>query len=160
MLANVALLMEQAVGVAQQGVQAGGQMAGQMGRQAGEMMRGGPGMHGGGFFWGGLGTAVVWAGIILLVLWIVRNWSNPNNRVASFLRGLVTNVQSTVQSTVQPSTPVTSSGQSALEVLQSRYAKGEISREEYQTIRRDLVGEVAPVALTETATAPESPVQA
>ena len=158
MLANMTILMDKAVEGAQRGVQAGGQMGEQAGRQAGEMMRGGSGMHGGGFFLEGLGMAVVWAVVILLVLWIVRNWSNPNNRVASFLHGLVTNVQSTIhsvaQSTGQASAPVTSGGQSALEILQSRYAKGEISREEYQTIRGDLLGEVVAAAVASSEAAP------
>jgi hypothetical protein len=36
------------------------------------------------------------------------------------------------------------SSQAPLEILQTRYAKGEITREEYETIRRDLTGEPAP----------------
>ena len=147
MLAKMALLMDKTVEGAQRGVQAGGQMGEQMGRQMEGMMRG---EHGGSFLWEGLGVAVVWAVVILLVLWIVRNWSNPNNRVASFLRGLLTSLQPS-DNTVRSS--AVSSQQTPLEVLQSRYAKGEISREEYQAIRADLASEVPAAPVSEASTA-------
>ena len=118
----------------------GGQMAGQMG----EMMRGG---HPGGFLMGGLFTAVWAALIVLLVLWIMRNWSNPNNPITTFARRAV--------ATVKSSSVGVSATQTPLEIVQTRYAKGEINREAYETMRRDLTGEVAPTPST-----PVPPVEA
>jgi putative membrane protein len=98
------------------------------------MMRGGPGGHGfggGGLFLGGL-MSVLWTVLIVLaVLWVTRNWASIKeyaNRTASSFqsRGGV------------------ASSQAPLEILQTRYAKGESTREEYETIRRDLTGEPAP----------------
>jgi uncharacterized membrane protein len=90
------------------------------------MMRGGPR---GGFFLGGL-LSVVWTALlVLLILWIVRNWAG----ISASLRRAV--------SSVQTSSPTPSATQTPLEILQTRYASGAISREEYETIRRDLVGE-------------------
>jgi putative membrane protein len=94
----------------------------------GGMMRGGPG----GFFLGGL-LSVVWTALlVLLVLWIVRNWS-----------GITAALRRTA-STIQSSSPATGATQTPLEIVQTRYAKGEISREEYEAIRRDLLGEAPP----------------
>lgn len=104
----------------------GGPMAG----AAGGMMRGG---HPGGVFWGGLSTAIWAALIVLLVLWIVRNWSSPRNPLTNFTRRAV--------SAIQTSTSPASSPQTPLEILQTRYAKGEVNREEYEAIRRDLTGQ-------------------
>jgi uncharacterized membrane protein len=100
------------------------------------MMRGG---HPGGFFLGGLMTAVWAALIVLLVLWVIRNWSSPRNPITAFTRRAA--------AAVQASNPVAGGTQTPLEILQTRYAKGEINREEYETIRRDLTGETpsAPV---------------
>ena len=96
------------------------------------LMRGGPGGHGGGFMVGGL-MSVLWTVVIVLaVLWVTRNWDSIKgyaNRAASSLK--------------VGSAPVS---QAPLEILQMRYAKGEITREEYDTIRRDLTGEPAPAA--------------
>src|SRR3954470_2594436 len=97
------------------------------GPQMGAFERGG---HGGGlfgFFAGGLVTAV-WAAIIVLtVMWVVRNWSSPKNPVKNFLD--------------RAGTPAVGNTQTPLEVVQLRYAKGEITREEYEALRRDLAGE-------------------
>ncbi|MCX6000878.1 MAG: SHOCT domain-containing protein [Chloroflexi bacterium] len=82
-------------------------------------------MHPGGFGngyggWGmamGLVMLVFWAlaiaGIVLLVMWIVR-------------RG--------------PVVPPASGGSRALEILQERYARGDIDKAQYEQIRRDLEG--------------------
>ena len=95
----------------------------------GGMMHGG---YGGGFFLGGLLTAFWAALIVLLVLWIVRNWSN------------ISAATRRATSSVQTSSPAVSPVQTPLEIVQTRYAKGEISREEYDTLRRDLQGEAPP----------------
>lgn len=93
------------------------------------MMRGGPGGHGG-FLAGGL-MSILWTVVIVLaVLWVTRNWDKIKGYVSS-----------TAASFKSSSAPV---AQVPLEILQTRYAKGEITREEYETIRRDLVGEPAP----------------
>lgn len=95
------------------------------------MMRGG---HGGGFLLGGL-MSVLWTVLIVLaVLWVVRNWSK------------ITGYARRTASSVQASSPVVAVTQTPLEILQTRYAKGEINREEYESIRRDLSGEVPPPA--------------
>ena len=61
-------------------------------------------------------TIAVIVGLVLLVVWAVRRMS---------------------ASASQGGTQITSA-QSAKEIAQSRYAKGEISREEYQQILSDL----------------------
>ncbi len=116
------------------------------GEPIGHMMRGG---HPGGFLLGGLGTAVWSALIVLLVLWIAKNWSNPKNPIANFARRAA--------SVIQPAPSAAGVTQTPLEILQTRYAKGEINREAYEMIRRDLTGE-APPASAPASEAP--PVQA
>lgn len=96
------------------------------------IMRGGPGGHGGGgFLLGGL-MSVLWTVLIVLaVLWVTRNWAS----IKDYARRTA--------SSLTPSSGSATS-QAPLEILQTRYAKGEITREEYETIRRDLTGEPAP----------------
>jgi len=130
----------------------GGPMAGQMGdmmrRPMGDMMHGG---HGG-FFFGGLMTAVWAAIIVLLVLWIAKNWSSPKNPIPGLFRRASTAVQANVGK---------SATQTPLEILQVRYAKGEINRDEYEMIRRDLTGEAPSVEVPVTQVPPpEAPAQA
>ncbi len=68
--------------------------------------------NGSGWF-GMLWMLVVLAGIILLVVWAVRQMSGPGARP----------------------------GRSrAIEILEERYARGEIDREEFEARRRDLGG--------------------
>lgn len=74
----------------------------------------------------------------LLGLWVVRNWSNNNNRLIGMLRGASAKVQSTV-TTVNHAPNV-------LEVVQLRYAKGEIQRDEFETLMSDLGGVVQPTS--------------
>ncbi len=135
---------------------ANGPVAGPMGRQAGDLMRGPMGdmMHGGhgGFFFGGLMTAVWAAIIVLLVLWIAKNWSSPKNPIPGFFQRASTAVQANIGK---------SATQTPLEILQVRYAKGEINRDEYEMIRRDLTGEAPSVEAPFTpAPPPEAPAQA
>ena len=74
-------------------------------------------------FSGGLMMVFFWGGLLVLVVLVVRALSgdrysrSPDDHSAPVRKAL-------------PQTP--------LEVLQTRYAKGEISREEYETIRHDL----------------------
>jgi putative membrane protein len=103
---------------------------------AGGMMHGGPG----GFLLGGL-MSVLWTVLIVLaVLWVTRNWST------------ITSYSRRAAASLQPgSSPA--AAQAPLEILQTRYAKGEINREEYEAIRRDLAGEPAPTPTAEPVTA-------
>lgn len=111
--------------------------------QVGAVARGGHGEGGFGFFAGGIMTAIWAAIIVLVVLWVVRNWSSPKNPITRMM---------------QPATTVTAgSPQTPLEVVQMRYAKGEINREEYESLRRDLTLE-APSAQAPSEPAPSSPV--
>ncbi len=95
------------------------------------MMGGGMmGGFGSGFGTGGFGllggiislvfNIAVLIGIVLLVVWAVRQFSGRGDTPRGFNAG--------------QSAPLLS----AREVLSTRYAKGEISREEYQTILQDI----------------------
>ena len=88
----------------------------------------GPGMMGGYGGYGGMMTGygfnpmgvilslVLWAliisGIVLLVVWLARN----ANRGTSFI----------------------GSGESPLDILKKRYAKGEVTKEQFDAVKRDL----------------------
>lgn len=73
----------------------------------------------GAMMFGGLGMLVFWGLVLGVVVWAVRGFAglNPPH---------------------PPSGAASKSQPTALELLQARYARGEISREEYETIRRDL----------------------
>lgn len=66
---------------------------------------------------GGLGMLTLWALVIGLVYWFMRNFAADREN-------------STPQSSRTWRTP--------LEILQGRYASGEITREEYETMYREL----------------------
>lgn len=75
----------------------------------------------GGMGWFGMGliaviTIAVIIGLVLLVIWAVRRMSGTPNQPGS----------------------QNMAGQSAKEIAQMRFAKGEISRDEYQQILSDL----------------------
>lgn len=107
------------------------------------MMRGGPGGHGG-FFLGGLMSVLWTVVIVLVVLWVTRNWSTITDKARHTLSSL-------------KGSGGASTAQAPLEVLQLRYAKGEITREEYETVRRDLVGEPASTPAPAPAAEPVTP---
>lgn len=95
---------------------------------------GGRGHSGPGFF--GIFPLLTLIALVLLAVWVWRNWRGRNNFVeatANAMHGGADRFKSTFTSTE-------TSAQSALQVLQTRYASGEISREEYLAIRQDLVG--------------------
>jgi len=84
----------------------------------------GPGMMGGGglgFGWWGAAMGILmllfWAliigGVVLLILWIVRQ-ERP------------------------PATGSRTGGERALDILRERYARGELTREQYEQMRQDL----------------------
>lgn len=68
----------------------------------------------GAMMFGGLGMLLFWGLVVGLVIWGVRGLAGSSGPAPGS----------------SPPTP--------LEILQARYARGEISREEYETIRRDL----------------------
>lgn len=78
-----------------------------------------------GYWYGGLGwigmiinlvlSIGVIIGLVFLVIWIVKQWSNNN-----------------------PGRTLNDAAPSAIEIAKVRYAKGEITREEYQKIFADL----------------------
>ncbi len=70
------------------------------------------GMMGGFGLIGLIFNALIIAGIVVLVVWAVRRMSAPGNHTFGV--------------------------QSAREVLQARYARGEITREQYQQMLEDL----------------------
>lgn len=86
------------------------------------MMGGDFGWGGGWMFFGGLTMLLFWGGLIVLIVWAIRAVisSNTANRSNKTPNSQNKNVQS------------------PLEILQARYAKGEISREDYDVIRHDL----------------------
>ena len=69
-------------------------------------------MMGNGFGFGipGLGMILVWGAIILLLVWLVRTFSGTSD----------------------------GKGKSARKILDERYARGEIERQEYEQKKRDL----------------------
>ena len=67
--------------------------------------------------WGGMGWwwllgAIFWIGVIVLIIWGVRELTRRGSS--------------------------SSSGSSALDIARERYARGEISREEFETIKKNL----------------------
>jgi uncharacterized membrane protein len=93
----------------------------------GGMMGGfGSGMGGLGFF-GGLFSPVFSIGLlVVLVLLGIWLWQKASPALSS-------------ETTAQPLTGTCSGGsQSAREILQIRYARGELTREEFQTMLQDL----------------------
>jgi putative membrane protein len=72
----------------------------------------GYGMMGGFGLFGLLFNALIIAGVVVLVVWAVRRFSAPTNHSVG--------------------------GQSPRDVVQARYARGEINREQYQQMLDDL----------------------
>lgn len=62
-------------------------------------------------FWGSFMMVVFWAAIILLIIWLVREIRPKDNQQTG----------------------------KALEILKERYAKGEIGKEEFEKIKKDLL---------------------
>lgn len=79
----------------------------------------------GGMMFGGVGMVLFWVLLIVLVVWGVRALTGDDGRATS-ASGTMHN------DTGDGERP------SALEILQARYARGEINRDEYETMRTDL----------------------
>jgi len=108
----------------------------------GGMMGGfGGGVSGLGLF-GGLFSLVfsigLLAALVLLGIWLWRKVSPTLRQPFDFAQGIALSPETTVQ----PLTRTRSVGsQSAREILQIRYARGELTREEYSAMLQDLVRE-------------------
>jgi len=72
----------------------------------------------GGMIFGGLMMLVFWGGLIALIFWGVRSLMSSKN---------------------YPQTDAPDRVLSALEILDQRYARGEINRDEYAAIKEDIV---------------------
>lgn len=84
------------------------------------------GMHMGYGAWGFFITAILWIGLIALGVWVLaRLFPKGGDNVGSRHEGT-----SQARAMDPP--------ESALEILQRRYARGELTKEEYETIRHDL----------------------
>ncbi len=64
---------------------------------------------------GGLMMVLVWGGLILLAVWLVKSLFPTNSH-----------------------TPHPYQGTNAIEILNQRYARGEITREQYEVFKHDL----------------------
>ncbi len=71
---------------------------------------------------GGLFFLLFWALIIGLVIWAITAWSRSSRN------------RTVTGSEVTPVAP----GSRALDILKERYARGEITKEQYEEMRRDL----------------------
>jgi len=70
------------------------------------------GWNGGWMWFGGILMVIFWVAVIMLVVWLVRRMSGPG-------RGM-------------------SHSSDALSIAKERYAKGEISHEEFERIKKNL----------------------
>jgi len=68
-----------------------------------------------GWFGGGIMMIIFWAAFILFIVWIVKEVSGRNN------------------------SDKPRHGKSALEILEERYAKGEIDKKEFEEKKKDLI---------------------
>lgn len=113
----------------------------------------------GGLFPGGL--YVLGLALLLLLIWAVRTWSSrttpaavgAGNRVSSYTADLPVTRPAPAAATPPVDTP--------LHALQMRYAKGDISRAEYETIRADLLADspISPATVAETTPSQPDPVE-
>ena len=69
------------------------------------------------FMFGGMWFGwIFWIVVIVLIIWLVVNQSNKNKQIYQPPRA----------------------GDSAIEILKRRYAKGEITKEEFEQMKKDL----------------------
>ncbi len=75
--------------------------------------------YGNGWMWFGMVLMVVfWIAVIFLIVWAIRQFSGRPSAASG--------------------TPPGAPRSNALDIARERYARGEISKEEYERIRRDL----------------------
>lgn len=84
------------------------------------------GNHMGFGVWGLLFSAVLWIGIIALGVWLLARLFPTGGR------------SDTAETQSDPPPARAEPQVTPLEILQRRYARGEIAKEEYETIRHDL----------------------
>ena len=89
------------------------------------MMGGYYGWNAGGMLFGGLMMIIVWGGLLALVFLAIRAFTKNGNLFGQFTGG-----------SDRASTPA----QTSIEILKARYAKGEVTKEQYETMRQDLQG--------------------
>ena len=77
------------------------------------------GFHWGWMLFGGLMMLLFWGGLIALAVVIIRSFNRGGSR---------------------PANNDAPSQKTPLQIVEERYAKGEISQEEFETIRADLSG--------------------
>jgi len=73
------------------------------------------GLGWGGWLLGGLMMLIFWGGLIILVFFLARAFAGSGNQRQG-----------------------ASTDETALDILKKRYARGELSKEEFESIRRDL----------------------
>lgn len=66
---------------------------------------------------GGIMMIIFWAVIILSIVWIVKEVGGRNN------------------------SDKTHRGKSAIEILEERYAKGEITKEQFESMKKDIISQ-------------------
>jgi len=77
------------------------------------------------FFFDGMWFGwIFWVGIIALVIWLLVNQSNRNREF--------------YQRQHQLPTPPTPQQESPLDIIKTRYAKGEITKEQFEQMKKDL----------------------
>lgn len=82
----------------------------------------------GGMFFGGLMMIVFWGGLIALIVLAVRSFSGASN---------------TSRESLDRQRSPSAAAQTPLEIVQTRYARGEIGKEEYEAISHDLQATMA-----------------
>jgi putative membrane protein len=91
------------------------------------------------FGWGGMSLiALLWIALLVVLVWALIRWINGRTTTP-----------------VPPSTSVPPTGPSAMEILRQRYARGEITSEQYRAMRAELGAppESAPQGRTPTGVA-------
>jgi putative membrane protein len=76
---------------------------------------------------GGLFFLLFWVVIIGLVIWAITAWSHSSRN------------RTVAGSDIAPAAPSAPPGGRALDILKERYARGEITKEQYDEMRRDLM---------------------
>jgi putative membrane protein len=76
---------------------------------------------------GGLFFLLFWVLVIGLVVWAITAWSRSSSHRA------------VTGSDIAPAAPPPVPGGRALDILKERYARGEITKEQYDEMRRDLM---------------------
>jgi putative membrane protein len=84
---------------------------------------------GGGWIFGGLMMLLFWVAVIGLVVWAIWAFSRRQS-------GRVDYQNASQASSLQASTERAAQGDRALQIAKERYARGEISREQYDEIRQ------------------------